>query len=198
MEYRTVHDVSEVARVYPSSTRASRRARLERFATLLERHQGPFRLLSRIEYIPVAQRQSLRRDDSPLTIAYENGVFRAEGLASDRLGEAERFCDLTQAHHLLCDCHDGMGAVTPDMVAHRARAMARSPRLGELWHSVRSRVASLLQRRAPLAHQALVVAGLEPMMAPPRPPLSTPPLSVVARSPDPQRSGGTRERSQIP
>jgi hypothetical protein len=63
-----------------------------------------FRLLSRIEYIPVAQGQ--RRDNSPLAIAYENVVFRAEGLASDRLGEAERFFALTphRAHHL-CDCH---------------------------------------------------------------------------------------------
>jgi hypothetical protein len=81
-------------------------------------------------------------------IAYENVGFRAEGLASDQLGEAERFFDLTphQAHHLLCDCHYGTGAVTPDMVARRARAMARRPSLGELWHRFRSQVASLLQR----------------------------------------------------
>lgn len=151
MKYTTIHDVSELARVYvqaTSSARALRRTRLERFARLLEQHQGPFRLLRRIEYIPGTQRQFLRTDNSPLTIAYEDLEFRAEGLASDRLGEGERFFGLTprQAHHLLCDCHYGMGAVTPQMVARRARAMARRPSLGELWHTFRSRVASLLQR----------------------------------------------------
>jgi hypothetical protein len=107
MEHQTIHEISEVARVYGSSMRILRRARLERFATLLESHQGAFRLLNRIEYIPVAERQSLRRDNSPLMIAYGDAGFRAEGLASDRLGEAERFFDLTprQTHHLLCDCH---------------------------------------------------------------------------------------------
>jgi hypothetical protein len=147
MKHRTVRDIQDTARVLPAepdSAPASRRSRLERFAMLLERHEGPFRLLSRIEYLPEARRQSLRVEDSPLTIAYADPVFRIQGLASDQFGDAIRFFNLTprEAHHLLCDCHYGMAA-TSQMVACRARALARKTSFGEFWQKVRSGVLAL-------------------------------------------------------
>jgi hypothetical protein len=83
--------------------------RLERWIELLDR--DPTRRLNaleEIEYKPVAERALVRADNSPLT-AYEDPVFRAEGLAGDRLGDALKFFDLTehQAHHALCSCLGG-------------------------------------------------------------------------------------------
>ncbi|SRR5579871_2358030 len=154
MKHRTIQDVNDFARVYPEETpeeaysvREMRRTRLERLADLIERHNGTIQLLSRVEYAPESERRVLRADHSPLTIAYEDGAFRAEGLAGDRLEDVERFFDLTprQSHHLLCDCHYGM-TVTPEVVAYRVREIARRPTLGELWRRFRDRVAALLQR----------------------------------------------------
>jgi hypothetical protein len=110
---------------------------------LLEQHTGAFRLLSRIEFLPEDRRHSLRVDNSPLTIAYGDPVFRAQGLASDQFGDAVRFFDLTprEAHHLLCDCHYGRAA-TPQMVAGRARSRARPQA------ELRRGVADSSQRRA--------------------------------------------------
>jgi hypothetical protein len=100
---------------------------------LLGQHDGPVRLLSRVEYLPKVQRTVLRGDHSPLAIAYADPVFRAEGLKSDRLGDVMQFLHLTQrkAHHLFCDCHYA-GTVTSAMIAARARSMARMWSFGEI------------------------------------------------------------------
>jgi hypothetical protein len=57
----------------------------------------------RVRIVQVA----MRADRSPLTIAYEDPVFRAQGLRTDELGDAIAFFDLSQgeAHYLLCACH---------------------------------------------------------------------------------------------
>src|SRR5262245_14120017 len=140
MEHRPLDELRKQAGVTPlapssrESRRARRRERLERFATLLERYNAPVRLLSRIEYLPRAERLLLREDQSPLTIAFRDPVLREQGLASDRLGDAMAFFDLTpgEAHHLLCDCHYA-GAVTTHTMAARARAIANRITLGETW-----------------------------------------------------------------
>ena len=45
----------------------------------------------------------------PLTVAYEDPVLPHEGLASDRLGDAMDFFELTEneAHHAFCSCLGG-------------------------------------------------------------------------------------------
>ena len=138
MEYKVISDVAKLARVssrHGKPARALRRERLERLADLLERHEGPIRLLMRMEYLSASQRAALRADPSPLTVAFQDRVFRAQGLASDRLGDAMDFFTLTeaQAHHLLCDCHYP-AVITPAMIAARVLAVARRPSLGELWN----------------------------------------------------------------
>jgi hypothetical protein len=118
-----------------------RRERLERWVELLARLDVPVRLLSRIEYLPRAERLLARADNSPIEIAYRDPLLRAQGLASDRLGDAMAFFDLTfsEAHHLVCDCHY-VGGVTSGMVAARMRAVARRMSFGEILAKVRSAV----------------------------------------------------------
>jgi hypothetical protein len=141
MEHRTINDIAKSARVFPgnpSCERALRRERLERLAALLDQHIGPIRLLSRIEYLVASERALVRADHSPLSIAFQDLVLRAQGLKSDRLGDVTEFFALTngQAHHLFCDCHYA-ATVTPAMIAARARVVARRPSLRELWDKLR-------------------------------------------------------------
>ena len=77
---------------------------------MLEREPSR-RLLSlgEIECKTKEERQVMRSDNSPLTVAFHDPILRAEGLASDRLGDAISFFELTegQAHRLLCSCMNG-------------------------------------------------------------------------------------------
>jgi hypothetical protein len=144
MQHRPLDEIKNEATVIavaPQShepSRVLRRERLERFAAVLERHDGPVKLFSQIEYLPETERLLLRSDESPLTIAYRDPVLREQGLASDCLGDAIAFFDLTQreAHQVLCDCHFS-GAVTPGMMAARVRSIARRMTIGEAWAKVR-------------------------------------------------------------
>jgi hypothetical protein len=149
MEYRTISDVAKLARLSSQivgSVRSLRRERLERLADLLDAYKGPIRVLKRMEHLSASDRAILRADPSPLTIAFQDPAFRAQGLASDRLGDARDFFALSegQAHHLLCDCHYP-DAVTAGMIAARARAVARRPSLSELWGKFCHRVLRLRQ-----------------------------------------------------
>ncbi|HEY7299532.1 MAG TPA: hypothetical protein VH684_16625 [Xanthobacteraceae bacterium] len=155
MEHKTLRDVQQLAAVYPekgASASEVRRSRLERLASLLEHEVKPLSLFSQVEFLRTEQLEPLRVDNSPLTIAYADPVFRAQGLASDRYGEAMRFFDLTshEAHFLLCDCHYygayyGV-AIRPEMLARRARSLARRMRVGELLQSFRGWIRDLWQR----------------------------------------------------
>jgi len=150
MEHKPLDQIRSEAKVVPfvprskESSRLLRRQRLERFAALLDRHDCPVRLLSRIEYLREAERMLLRADQSPLTIAYADESLRAQGLAGDRLGDAIAFFNLTaaEAHHLLCDCHYTSASVDSKMVAARARSIARRMTIGEMWAKVRSALAA--------------------------------------------------------
>jgi hypothetical protein len=130
---------AQVIAAEPMSRRARRRERMLRLATLLERHEGPLRLLSQVEYMPPEQRKSARTENSPLTIAYRDPVLRGQGLASDRFGDAVMFFDLSasEAHHLFCDCHYGP-TVNAQAVARRTRSMANRVTMRHLWDSMRA------------------------------------------------------------
>ena len=137
MEHKTIEYLTKVARVQPEGARKQRllrRERLYRFAEALERSGGPVSLLSRIEYQPESEQMLLRDDRSPLTVAFNDPILRAEGLESDRFGDAIRFFQLTrwEAHELLCDCHY-TGLTTPAMIARRARMIGNRQTVGELW-----------------------------------------------------------------
>jgi hypothetical protein len=111
MEYRTFDQLRRVADVHAAERRSmSRRERLERWAEVLAREPSRrLRSLGEIEFKTKEERTVMRSDGSPLTVAFHDPVLRAEGLASDRLGDAVSFFELTegQAHRLLCSCMNG-------------------------------------------------------------------------------------------
>jgi hypothetical protein len=144
MEYKPLEEIRNTATVVsvppsPQQRRERRRARLERLAAVLERHDGAINLFSRLEYLSASERSLLRVDNSPLAIAYRDPVLRAQGLAGDRMGEAVEFFDLSarEVHHLLCDCHVA-GPITSRMTAARVRAIAQRRTFGEIWAGIRS------------------------------------------------------------
>jgi hypothetical protein len=149
MEQRTIAEVAKSAQVFSTAetARAQRRERLERLARLLDEHNGPVQMLTQIEYLRRAERLLLRRDGSPLTIAYKDPVFRAQGLAGDRLGDAMAFFSLDdrEAHHLFCDCHYRTG-VSSNVIADQVRAVAARPTIREVWGKVRGAISRAFGR----------------------------------------------------
>jgi hypothetical protein len=149
MDHRSISELGESARVFPEQAAAPRwqrrRERLERWAELLDRQAGTIRLFSSIEYMRPEQQALMRADRSPLTIAYEDPVFRSQGLRTDRLGDAIAFFDLSQgeAHYLLCDCHYTRSAVDVGPIAKRVRSVAGRRTFSEVWTKAQRAVTSL-------------------------------------------------------
>ena len=80
MEHKTLEQIRQVADVRTHKP-LSRRERLERWAEALERLNGArVRSLVRTEYVPREERDLMRIDNSPLSVAFEDPVLRAEGL----------------------------------------------------------------------------------------------------------------------
>ncbi len=128
MKLKTLEELKRVAEVRPPLTRdrMSKRQRLERWAKVLElAPQRHLRSLFETEYMWPRRRYALREDNSPLTVAFEDPVLRAEGLESDRYGDALKFFELSddELHHIVCYCHHGP-TMAPKAVAHRVRAAA--------------------------------------------------------------------------
>src|SRR3712207_6254955 len=112
MRYRPYDEISSIAdvRVRPSVP-MTRQERLKRWVEALER--DPDRQLSsldEIEWQPLAHRRAIRADNSALTVAFEDPLLRAEGLASDKLGDGGDFFELSpgEAHFALCSCLHGV------------------------------------------------------------------------------------------
>jgi hypothetical protein len=130
MKYKNLEQIAREADVHPA-VGMSRRERLERWAELLA--QQPDRRLSTIEGTEFGFRQARRAkraDNSPLTVAFQDPVLRAEGLRGDRVGDALDFFELSEGdvHHLVCFCHYGQ-TVSAGAVAARLRVMARRVQL---------------------------------------------------------------------
>jgi hypothetical protein len=119
--------VAEVDQDYPRQV-MSRGERLERWAELLE--QNPGRRLSTLhqtEYQPTAARAAMRGDGSPISVAFDDPVFRAAGLENDSYGEAKRFFELTdeQLHKVICYCHFGATVNAATAAYHIRKLLAR-------------------------------------------------------------------------
>ncbi len=143
MEYRTIREIQGVATVTRLQTPPmSRRERLQRWAAALESNPTQtIKPLVRVEFLPRQERMLVRRDDSPLTIAYRDPVLREAGLSGDNLGDAMKFFELSdhEAHYLVCDCHyHGGMTMTPEGVAKRVRGLANRVTLREMWSRVRA------------------------------------------------------------
>ena len=112
MRHQTLDQLHAVAGVQqnPIALEMTRTQRLERWAGLLERQ--PNRILAALagtEYHSVPERDVIRGDASPISVAFEDPILRALGLKDDTYGEAKRFFELTdhQLHRVVCHCHVG-------------------------------------------------------------------------------------------
>ncbi|QCI65248.1 hypothetical protein [Phreatobacter stygius] len=139
-EIRQVADIFSLGRDVP---RLSHRERLERWAAVLDQHEGQVVPLVRIEDYAPRERDNLRGDKTPLSVAFSDPILRADGLLSDRLGDAVGFFGLghAEAHRLLCDCHY-RGTMTAPKVAARLRAIARGGIMQRIWDWTTRRVAA--------------------------------------------------------
>jgi hypothetical protein len=127
MEHKPVETLRGVAEVHEFKQGfLSRRERLERWAEVLERQpKRRLRSLGEIEFTPEDKRPELRSDESPITVAFEDPVLRADGLRSDKLGDAVEFFDLSDraAHRLLCSCMNGW-SMEAGVTARKVRRLA--------------------------------------------------------------------------
>jgi hypothetical protein len=134
MKHRLIENLRTVAEVEPQPLEQaflSRRERLERWALVLERDPTRrLKSLGEIEFTPKAEQAGLRADGSPLTVAFEDSVLRADGLQSDRLGDAIHYFELSdrQAHRLLCSCMNGW-SMEAGSTARRIRRLANPSHL---------------------------------------------------------------------
>jgi hypothetical protein len=125
MQHRDIDQVRSSADIQPvPSQLMTRRERLDRWAEVLSR--APDRRLStlgEIEFASPIVRPSMRADNSPLTVAFEDPVLLAAGLKSDRLGDALTFFQLSEneAHYIMCSCLHGR-----TMAAEAAAARIRN------------------------------------------------------------------------
>jgi hypothetical protein len=126
MRYQSLDQLRGRAHVAEAAAPLTREARLRRWADLLARY-GPRQLnpLQWVEFYAEPERRRLRRDGSPISVAYADPMLRSAGLTGDTLGEAQAFFGLSDelAHRLLCDCHYH-GRLTGRVAARRVRAAA--------------------------------------------------------------------------
>src|ERR671910_1782769 len=133
MKYRNLEQIAREADVHQALA-MSRRDRLERWAELLaQQPERRLRAIGGTEFGTRRERRAKRAGDSPLTVAFEDPVLRAEGLRGDRVGDAVDFFNLSEGdvHHLVCYCHFGQ-TVSAGAVAARLRMMARRAELPAL------------------------------------------------------------------
>jgi|SRR4051794_40603394 len=110
MRHQTLDQLHSVAEVHshPGMTRTQR---LARWFELLERQPNrSLTALTGTEYRRSAERNAMRGEGSPISVAFEDPLLRDEGLKDDSYGEAKRFFELTdnQLHEIVCYCHVGM------------------------------------------------------------------------------------------
>jgi hypothetical protein len=134
VKHQTLDQINAVADVQPEAPAliANRGQRLERWAQLLEHSPSRLTALAGTEYAPPDVRERMRADGSAITVAFEDPIFRAQGLRNDTYGEAKRFFEMSdwQLHEVVCHCH--VGANMPSRwAASRVRA-AISPGAGIL------------------------------------------------------------------
>ena len=108
MERKTVDELKGVAEIH--GAQMSKQQRLLRWADLLDRQANRMlNSLMEVEYASPQARAEMQVDNSALSIAFEDPVLRAEGLKSDKFGDAANFFELSEdeAHWVVCYCHHG-------------------------------------------------------------------------------------------
>ncbi len=108
MERKTVDELKRIAEIH--GPQMSKQQRLVRWADLLERQANRILMsLIEVEYVPPRERAEMQVYNSALSVAFEDPVLRAEGLKSDKFGDAVNFFDLSEeeVHQVVCYCHHG-------------------------------------------------------------------------------------------
>ena len=131
MEHKPLSDLSRVADLAPENAPMTRCERLDRWIEVLEREPGrALKTLHEIEYKPPQVRRASRVDNSPPSLAFNDPILRADGLASDRLGDVVDYFELSdeEAHRAFCSCFYGE-SMTASAVAARLRSISK-PAIG--------------------------------------------------------------------
>ena len=129
MEHKTLAEIERAGEATPAVP-LTRVERLDRWARALDRlGKASLGSLWRTEHVAPAELPSVRADNSPLSVAFEDPVLRIVGLSDDSYGEAKRFFELSddELHWIVCYCHFGE-TVSAEEAARRVRAVA-APRL---------------------------------------------------------------------
>lgn len=137
MEHKTLDQVGRVAevRVDRARTPLTRDERLIRWAELLERQpERRLNTLLETEYQAWETREAIRVANSPISVAFDDPVLRADGMKDDCYGEAKRFFGISdqQLHSIVCYCHFGT-----TMSAEAAALRIRSTVAGTRHHAER-------------------------------------------------------------
>jgi hypothetical protein len=134
MQYQRLDQVRAHAAVAEARLPMTREQRLRRWSDVLKRSgTRPLEALRWVEFYAEPERRRLRRDGSPIALAFADPVLRAAGLGGDTLGDAQLFFGLSdeESHQLLCDCHY-QGTLTGRTAARRVRAMSHTGLFGNL------------------------------------------------------------------
>ena len=131
MKHQTIDALQAVAEVRPKlPDQLSQREKLEIWAQLLEAEPGRrLSTLHQTEYCAPEDRDLMRAEGSPLSVAFASETLRAAGLRNDTYGEAKRFFALSDAqlHDVICYCHFG-SSVNASTSAARVRRIASGNR----------------------------------------------------------------------
>lgn len=129
MEYKSLEQVRDLAEIRADLTphqTLTQRERLNRWAQVLQHHEGrQLRSLMGTEFVSRDERAKMRIDNSPLTVAFEDPILRADGLNGDRFGDAVEYFGISDhdAHNLVCYCRHGR-TMMAEAVARDVRTLA--------------------------------------------------------------------------
>ena len=101
----------------------TRREKLLRFAMIVRTSQRNFVIFHHLEYMTEPQLRDAYHPESAFAAAAADPILSDAGLASDRVGEAQRFFELSKndLHEFSCDCG---GVIRNDTMADRIEAVA--------------------------------------------------------------------------
>lgn len=142
MKHQTLNQLQTIAEVEPLSTYPimTRQQRIERWADLLAEYPDRLGALTGTEHLKGKDRDAVRCEGSPITVAFDDPVLRALGLKDDTYGEAKRFFELTdwELHDVVCSCHVGT-TMRGQWAAARVRRITGGNRLlkwlrERMWH----------------------------------------------------------------
>ena len=125
MEQKCPHELRRLAQISTlPPPPLTRRERLLRWAALLDQEpERQINLVRELEFAEPKAQAGMRENNSALSIAYADPLFRSMGLKSDQVGDGREFFELneSQTHRLLCSCMHGLS-----MKAGKAARVIRS------------------------------------------------------------------------